>query len=219
DHLEPFIYIVHFVLSRHFEFGRDLCFELIQESSINSAYQTKGGSLAHTFASKRPLIATQAILMTLHGMERDSSTPSWLTTVDFFEPSCWSDYPTSSDILPASILLRPGMQDFFDRYGSALANIASACGNGVGRMSIFDEQWSWARLNPSYEESHNYIRQKRLEVGNVGYPTNLISQINLLQTCFMSWPRCHHPSLPVAEDVDMLLQGVVHVEPSIGDVA
>ncbi|KAH7878271.1 cell morphogenesis N-terminal-domain-containing protein [Lentinula edodes] len=219
DHLEPFIYIVRFVLSRHFEFGRDLCLELIQESSINSGYQTKGRSLAHTFASERTSIATQAILMTLHGMERDSSTPSWPTTVDFFEPSCWSDYPTSSDILPASILLRPGMQDFFDRYGSALANIASACGNGVGRMSMFDEQWSWARLNPSYEESHNYIRRKRLEVGNVGYPTNLISQINLLQTCFMSWPRCLHPSLPVTEAVDMLLRGVVHVEPSIGDVA
>ncbi|KAJ3881502.1 cell morphogenesis N-terminal-domain-containing protein [Lentinula edodes] len=219
DHLEPFIYIVHFVLSRHFEFGRDLCLELIQESSINLAYQTKGGSLAHTFASERTSIATQAILMSLHGMERDSSTPSWPTTVDFFEPSCWSDYPTSSDILPASILLRPGMQDFFDRYGSALANIASACGNGVGRMSMFDEQWSWARLNPSYEESHNYIRRKRLEVGNVGYPTNLISQINLLQTCFMSWPRCLHPSLPVTEAVDMLLRGVVHVEPSVGDVA
>ncbi|KAJ3788761.1 cell morphogenesis N-terminal-domain-containing protein [Lentinula aff. detonsa] len=216
DHLEPFVYMIHFVLSRHFEFGRDLCLELIQESSIN---QTKGGSLAHVFASERTSIAVQAILMSLHGIERDSPTPSWPSTVDFFEPSCWSDYPSSSDVLPASILSRPGMQEFFDRCGSVLAIIASTCGNGVGQMSMFDEQWSWIRLNPSYEESHNYVRRKRSEVGNVGYPISLVPQVSLLQTCFMSWPRFLHPSLPVTEAIDMLLRGVVHVEPSVGEVA
>ncbi|KAJ3766391.1 cell morphogenesis N-terminal-domain-containing protein [Lentinula raphanica] len=216
EHLEPFVYITHFVLSRHFEFGRDLCLELIQEHSIN---QAKGGSLGHIFASERTTIAVQAILMSLHGIERDSPAPSWPSSVDFFEPSCSSDYPSSSDVLPASILSRPGMQDFFDKIGSVLAIIASACGNGVGQMSMFDEQWSWSRLNPSYEESHNYIRRKRPEVGLVGYPIALVPQVNLLQTCFMSWPRCLHPSLPITEAIDMLLRGVVHVEPSVGEVA
>ncbi|KAJ4488306.1 cell morphogenesis N-terminal-domain-containing protein [Lentinula aciculospora] len=219
DHLEPFVYITHFVLSRHFEFGRDLCLELIQESSINLAHQAKGSSSAHVFAPERTSIAVQAILMSLHNIERDLPTPSWPSTVDFFEPSCRSDYPSSSEVLPASIFSRPGMQDFFDRCGSVLAIVASVCGNSVGQMSMFDEQWSWVRLNPSYEESHNYVRRKRPEVGNVGYPSSLVPQVNLLQTCFMSWPRCLHPSLPVAEAINMLLRGVVHVEPSVGEEA
>lgn len=219
EHLEPFVYITHFVLSRHFEYGRDLCLELIQESHINSAHQSKSGSIAHVFASERTSIAVQAVLMSLHGIEKDSPTPSWPSSIDFFEPSCWSDYPSSSELLPASILSRPGMQDFFDRCGSVLAIIATTCGNGVGQMSMLDEQWSMARFNPSYEESHNFVVRRHPEVGSLCYPTSLVPQVNLLQTCFMSWPRCLHPSLPATEAIDMLLRGVIHVEPLVGEVA
>ncbi|KIK63789.1 hypothetical protein GYMLUDRAFT_40866 [Collybiopsis luxurians FD-317 M1] len=219
DHLEPFIYIIHFVLSRHFEYGRDLCLELIQESSIISAHQSKGGSVAHVFASERTSIAVQAILMSLHGIEKDSLTPSWPTSIDFFEPSCSADYPSSSEVLPPSILSRLGMQDFFDRCGSVLAIIATTCGNGVGQMSMFDDQWSLSRFNLSYEESHNFVVRKNSQVGSLAYPTSLVPQVHLLQTCFMSWPRCLHPSLSVSEAIDMLLRGVIHVEPSVGEVA
>ncbi|KAF9070360.1 cell morphogenesis N-terminal-domain-containing protein [Rhodocollybia butyracea] len=218
-HLEPFVYITHFVLSRHFEYGRDLCLELIQESVINSTYQTKSGSLAPVFASDRTSIAVQAILMSLHNIERESPTPSWPSTVDFFEPSCSADYPSSSEALPASIMSRSGMQDFFDRCGSVLAIIATTCGNGVGQMSMFDEQWSLARLNLSYEEMHNYVIRKHPEVGSLVYPASLVPQVNLLRTCFISWPRCLHPSLPVTDAIDLLLRGVIHVEPLVGEAA
>ncbi|KAF5391713.1 hypothetical protein D9757_001660 [Collybiopsis confluens] len=218
-HLEPFVYITHFVLSRHFEYGRDLCLELMQEASVISAHQSKASSTVHVFASERTSIAVQAILMSLHGIERDAPTPSWPSSIDFFEASCGTDYPSSSDTLPAPILSRPGMQDFFDRCGSVLAIISVTCGNGVGQMSMFDDQWSLARLNPSYEESHNFVVRKHPEAGSLAYPTSLAPRISLLQTCFMSWPRCLHSSLPVIDAINLLLRGVIHVEPSVGEVA
>ncbi|KAJ6497024.1 cell morphogenesis N-terminal-domain-containing protein [Mycena vitilis] len=215
DRLEPFIYILHFVLSRHFDFGRDFCLDLIQETAI-----TQSGNLGSVqLAPERTAIATQAILLSVHSIERDSLTPTWPTCTDFTIFPSWEDYPTSSEFLPPGFLSKPGMQEFFDRCGSTLAIVATTCANAVGQMSIFDEQWSYARINPAYEESHNYTIRRHQEGGTVAYSTQLVPQIVMLQTCFQSWPRCLHPNIPMCDGIDMLIRGVVHIEPLVGEVA
>ena len=216
DHLEPFICIVHFVLSQHFEYGRDFCMDLLQESSINALQQS--GNIAGVLAPERIAIAIQAILLSLNVIEKEALTPAWPSSADFSEVPAWEDYPSSSDFLPASFISKPGMQEFFDRCGSTLGTIAVSCSNAIGRMSVFDDQWSYARLNPAYEESHNFVIRRHSE-GTVAYPNTLVPQITMLQSCFQSWPRCLHPSLPLGEAVDMLLRGIIHVEPLLGDVA
>ncbi|KAJ6597060.1 cell morphogenesis N-terminal-domain-containing protein [Mycena vulgaris] len=214
DHLEPFIYITHFVLSRHFEFGRDFCLELMQEPAISQS-----GNLGTQLAPERTAIAIQAILLSLHSIERESLTPTWPTCTDFSIFPSWEDYPSSSEFVPPSFLSKPGMQDFFDRCGSTLATIATTCSNAVGQMSIFDEQWSYARINPAYEESHTFVIRRHPEGGTVAYPNILVPQISMLQTCFQSWPRCLHPNVPMSDAIDMLVRGVVHIEPLLGEVA
>ncbi|KAJ7063490.1 cell morphogenesis N-terminal-domain-containing protein [Mycena amicta] len=214
DHLEPFIYIAHFVLSRHFEFGRDFCLDLMQEPTI-----AQSGNLGSQLAPERTAIAIQAILLSIHAIEKDSPTPTWPSSLDFTNFPSWEDYPSSSEFVPPAFLSKPGMQGFFDRCGSALAIIAITCSNAVGQMSIFDEQWSYARINPAYEESHTFVIRRHPEGGTVAYPNNLVAQISMLQTCFQSWPRCLHPTLPMADAVDMLVRGVIHIEPLVGEVA
>ncbi|KAF7294754.1 hypothetical protein MIND_01012800 [Mycena indigotica] len=214
DHLEPFIYITHFVLSRHFDFGRDFCLELMQEPAISQS-----GTLSNQLAPERTAIAIQAILLSIHGIEKDSPTPTWPSSNDFTAFPSWEDYPSSSEFIPPAFLAKPGMQGFFDRCGSALVTIATTCNSSVGHMSIFDEQWSYARINPAYEESHNYAIRHHPEGGRVAYPNSLVPQISMLQTCFQSWPRCLHPNLPMTDAVDMLVRGVIHIEPLVGEVA
>ncbi|KAG1793358.1 cell morphogenesis protein N-terminal, partial [Suillus plorans] len=36
EHLEPFICIVHFILSRYFDYGLGFCMDLLQEAVVNS---------------------------------------------------------------------------------------------------------------------------------------------------------------------------------------
>jgi hypothetical protein len=213
DNLDVFIYIVHFVLSRHFEYGRDLCLELLQEPAIKAAQ-----SIANILAPERMTIAIRAILLSLHVIEREEPTPMWPSGLDFSVIPAWEDYPTSSEFLPPSCLARPAMQEFFDRFGLALATIAASCGKAVAHMSIFDEQWSMARFSPSYEEAQSLIVRRHAE-GTVAYPNQLVPQINMLQTCFQSWPRCLHSSLPLEDAIDMLVRGIIHVEPSVGEVS
>ncbi|ESK91761.1 cell morphogenesis protein [Moniliophthora roreri MCA 2997] len=220
DNLEPFILITHFVLSRHFEYGRDLCLELMQESAINSLHQSNG-NVAIAFAPERTAIAVQAFLLSLHGLERESPTPTWPSSSDFFSMPSTEDYPSSSDFVPPSLLSKQIIQDSFNRCGSLLAIIANFCNANVGHMSVFDEQWSLARMNPnlSYEETHNFVVRKHLDGVSVAYHTSLAPQINMLQTCFKAWPRFLHESLSAGEAIDMLLRGMIHVEPAVGEVA
>ncbi|THU94717.1 hypothetical protein K435DRAFT_966750 [Dendrothele bispora CBS 962.96] len=293
--LEPFILIVHFTLSRHFEYGRDLCLELMQEGAILAMSQKAGGVVnPNIFAPDRTAIAVQAILLSIHGYEREAATPTWPSSTDFFGSnfsssrhgrnnknpgSGWEgdegeDYPTSSAFLPPSLYAKQGIQDLLDRTGTVLAVIAKTCFANVGRMSMFDEQWNLSRLNLSYEEAAGYVVRRVAEFGfgsasgmagsptvngngyeangseqgrtsissssssiaanststttgattmtttTLGYPSTLLPQLSLLQTCFQSWPRCLHlPSLPIHEAIDMLLHGIIHVEPGVGEAA
>lgn len=220
ERLEPFIYIIHFILSsRNFDYGRDLCLELMQESAVNAAHQS-GANVLNVLAPERTAIAVQAILLSLSVIERDAGAPAWPSSSDFNTVASFrGDYPSSSDFVPPSFLSKPGMQEFFDRCGTTLGFIAVACSNAIGSMSLFDEQWSASKVTVGYEESHNFVVRSHPEAGNVVYPSHLVPHITLLQTVFQAWPRCLHPSLSLGDAIDMLLRGVIHVEPLLGEAA
>ena len=214
ENLEPIILIMHYILSRHFEYGRDFCLELIQEPQIRNAQST---NIPQLLAPERMTTSIRAILLSLHAIEREEPTPTWPSSSDFSVVPSWDDYPSSSDLLPAAFMSKPGMKEFFERCGSSLTAIALTCANSVGKMSVFDDQWSMGRVN-GHEDMSSLVIRRHLE-GTIAYPSSLVPQINMLQTCFQSWPRCLHPSLPLNDAIDMLIQGVIHVEPQIGEVA
>ena len=159
-----------------------------------------------------------AVLLSLHNTEREVLVPSWPSSSDFSVVPPKADYVSSSEYLPLASL-KPGMQDFLGRCASALAAMAVHCGNAVGHMSVFDEQWSYARLNQAFEESNSFIIRRHADGIVVAYPAQSAPLMALLNTCFQAWPRLLHPSLSVQDAVDMLLQGVIHVEPSVADSA
>ncbi|KAF8962299.1 cell morphogenesis C-terminal-domain-containing protein [Flammula alnicola] len=102
------------------------------------------------------------------------------------------------------------MQEFLNRCASTLASIAVYCSNSVGHMSVFDDQWSYARVSPTYEESHSFAVRRHVDGIVVAYPIQLSPHISLLQTSFQAWPRLLHPSIALSEAIDMLLRGVIH---------
>jgi len=214
DCLEQLTYLVHFVLSRHFDFGQDFCLGLLQESSVQLVQQLGG-----VFSPDRIYVGSQAILLTLNATEKDVTTPAWPSTCDFSVIPARDDYPICSEFVPASLLSKPGMKTLLERCGSILVNLAIFTSPSASHMSVFDEQWSQARLNVSQEESNNYTIRRHPDGPTVAYPNQLGPQVTLLQTCFQSWPRCLHPSITVPDAVDTLLRCVIHVEPMLGEAA
>jgi hypothetical protein len=214
ERIEPLIYLVHFILTRNFDYGSEVCLELLQEKLVSS---TQPGSSGPFLAPERMTVAVQAILLSIKLLEQEEPTPSWPSTSDFTTIPDSQDYPSSSNILPTE-LLRPNWTEFLDRCSAAICTVAVLCYHSVGRMSVLDDQWSTARLNPSYEETHTYVIRHHAE-GSMAYPMNCIPQVNVLQLCYQSWPRCLHNSLPLDDALEMLVRGVTHVEPAIGKAA
>ncbi|KAH8116120.1 cell morphogenesis N-terminal-domain-containing protein [Phellopilus nigrolimitatus] len=195
EHLEPLYYIVHFILSRHFDLGCELVLNLMQEQQISSA-QAQTGNISLSLAPERTSIAMEA---------KEESTPTWPSNWDFTVLPDKEDYPALATFCSPTLKPKPGMKDFSDRCGATLAS-------SVGRMSIFDDQWALLRMNASgYEDNHPEV--------NVAYPSALSAQISMLHTCFSAWPRCLHPSLPLDDVLDMLIRSIIHVEPSLGEAA
>ncbi|KAH8818561.1 cell morphogenesis N-terminal-domain-containing protein [Flagelloscypha sp. PMI_526] len=215
DNISIFVYIVHFVLSRHFDFGTTLCLELMQEQSVSSS---QPGSIGSVYAPERTSIAVKAMLLSLHAMEKDIQTPTWPSTTDFMAWPSPDDYPTSSGFKPASLTNRNAVNTLLERAGAVLGKIALACQKTIGNMNVFDEQWSTARLPPGFEESHTYVICKHPDAGvTAAYPAQLAPVIQLLHSCFISWPRCL--IIPPNEAIEMLLMGIIHVEPSLTPVS
>ncbi|KAI0305309.1 cell morphogenesis N-terminal-domain-containing protein [Multifurca ochricompacta] len=214
DHLEPFIYIVHFLCSRNFDFGAEFVLNLMQEQAVLA----QPPSITAVLSPERLTIAVRAVLLTFHLTERDEPIPAWPSSSDFSASPSWQDYPSSSDFMPLTLLSKPGAQEFFDRFCAILWHVASMSMKVVSNMSVFDEQWTVHRQNPTYEETHSYIIRRHPD-GAFAYPSALSPPIHLLQTCFHSWPRCLHKPVSVESAIDMLLRGVIHIEPSVGEAA
>lgn len=215
DHSEPLVYMVHFALSRHFEFGSDFCLELLQERVITTSLPN---NVMNVISTDKFAIAIKAILLSLHLVEREESAPSWPSSSDFAVNVSSADYPSSSEAIPPALLAKSGWMDLVNRASACVKVAALACFQAVGKWSLFDEQWSSSRLTPNFEDVHNFVIRHHPE-GSVAYPVQAVHQINMLQMIYQSWPRCLHSSMPLEDVFDMLIRGVIHVEPSVADAA
>jgi len=184
DHLDPFIYITHFLCSRHFDFGAEFVLNLLQEQAVLA----QPASITAVLSPERLTVAVRAVLLTLSLVERDETSPAWPSNSDFSGTPSWQDYPSSSDFMPPGLLSKPGIQEFANRFSGVLWNVALACMKTVGHMSVFDEQWTVHRQNAAYEETHSYNVRRQVD-GAFAYPSHLFPTMQLLQSCFYSWPR------------------------------
>ncbi|KAI0694213.1 cell morphogenesis N-terminal-domain-containing protein [Cytidiella melzeri] len=212
DRVELFGYIVHCILSRQLDYGSELCLELLQERNAKPLQ-----SSALNLAPERMAIAVQAILLSLRLLETEEPTPSWPSNPDFSQLPSSEDFQSSSEHLdPAT--LKPGWSDLLERTAAVITALATTCYQSAGKMSVLDEQYSSTRVNLSYEEAHNYVIRQHPE-GSVAYSIQHGPQITVLQMCFRSWPRCLHTSTPFETVCEMLLRGIMHVEPCINEAA
>ena len=210
------IHIVHFIIARHFDYGSDLALGLMQESTLVS---TKQKTIAiEALAPERTLVGFRAILLSLTSMEKEKRTPVWPSSCDFsiFDDMS-QDWPLSGDKLPDLVLLRPNMPAFIDRLLPLVTVVSRILFKTVGHMTIFDERWAF-RPQLMGEDLEPQIVRRHPE-GKVTYPRNAVPQMNLLVALFDSWPRCLNDKSLTTEALDILLHGLIHVEPEVADAA
>ncbi|KAG2362060.1 hypothetical protein BDR07DRAFT_1074062 [Suillus spraguei] len=156
------------------------------------------GSISNLMGILAPQpVPARAILSISNTFEREEWAPTWPSGVDFTAVPSWDDYPSSSDGLSAAVVSGHGVQELLDRYGAIIT-------------------WSLSRFNSVHEESHNIVICRRPE-GSFAYSNHLVTQISMLQTYLQSWLRRLHASLPLTDAIDILIRGIIHIEPRIGE--
>ncbi|GJJ10469.1 hypothetical protein Clacol_004695 [Clathrus columnatus] len=210
------LHIVHFIISRHVDYGFDLALSLMQESTLTSGKQ-KTISL-EALAPERTLIGFRAILLSLTCMEKDKRNPVWPSSSDFSTFNNTSiNWPISGERLPDSVLMKPGVSGFVDRLKLIVIAIGRILSQTVLNMSIFDDKWLF-KPQMVAEDAEPFIVRQHPE-GKYAFPRSAFSQIDLLITLFDSLPRCFDEKDPVAETTEMLFRGLVHVEPAVAEAA
>jgi len=215
ESLEPFVCLVHFITFRHGEFGRSFILKLLQESAMTSSGNTVTQS--ELLAPDRMMIGIKATLLHLTAIEKDTP-PTWPSSSDFSSLRYGDDYQFIATFLPDLFYAKPDMQDFHDRYGPVINRIANICGATVGSLFVFDEKFTELVAYTSVEDRDLLTTRTHGEY-TVWFRRDLVPQIDLLRTVFESWPRCLHSSIPLADMLDFLIRGVIHVEPTMGQVA
>ncbi|KEP47702.1 cell polarity protein [Rhizoctonia solani 123E] len=209
ESLECHEYILHFILSRHFDYGVDLVMEFLQES------EALGNGTLDLALPFRPIIALRAILLTLTTMQKDSK-PAWPSSVDFTTYDTQDDYTFEATFLPESFYTKPGVTTFFERSGPVIGKLAMTCAQAVGHLTLSDERF--LRTNYSFEEGEQLVFKRRGEL-SVAYPRHLDPQVYFLMVCFESWPRCLHPSISLIEALDLLIRSLNHVDAGLAEAA
>ncbi|KZV99602.1 hypothetical protein EXIGLDRAFT_698301 [Exidia glandulosa HHB12029] len=224
NQLDVLVYIVHYILLRHSEYGQELVLGLLQEPS-NSASTTFQLS-----DPERVVVGIRAVLVTLHAMEKDVTTPVWPSSWDLNSPIPATDYPASADRLLDDFWEQPqragtGAADFFrTRCARHIETLALSLGARLARCHYFDAQFALARLGDSAEERDAFVVREHREDGrgvHVTYPKTLVQEIYIVQACLDALPRCL--GAPGSGKLDQLLEialeSVVNVEPSLGAAA
>ncbi|QRV82182.1 cell morphogenesis protein PAG1 [Ceratobasidium sp. AG-Ba] len=207
--LECHEYILHFILSRHFEYGRDLIMEFLQESDV------LGNGTPDMSVPFRPIIALRAILFTLTVMQKETK-PVWPSNTDFTTYDTGEDYTFDATFLPETFFAKPGVAEFFERAGPVLGKLAISCAQAVGHLTLSDERF--LRTNFSFEEGEQLVIKRRGDI-SVAYPRHLDPQVYFLMVCFESWPRCLHSTIPLTDALDLLVKSINHVDANLADAA
>lgn len=215
----PLVLLVHYISMRQFEFGIELTTYLIQEDAIIEITSSKQYTF-ESFHPERMVIAIKAILLTLTAMEKDQKTPSWPSSSSYSSyDSLATDYPSSAEDLPDQLLLsRPNVQEFFEKFSPWVYWVTRLAGQYVGPMSIIDDHWTPSGLSEVQDDPTTLVIH-RLPSGSVAYPRSMVPWVELLKTCYEAWPRCLDKTMTPSECVNMMIRGVIHVEPSVSEAA
>jgi hypothetical protein len=214
--LDVFAGILHLILLKHFDYGRDLVLQLLAEDRLGEKARGSVSAGSEELGTpERFTVAIRAVLLTLYALENDIKTPSFPTTTAFGSVTFGTDYPSSGEALPEAVLARSGVSDLVQRLNPILSTIALVADRGVGALTLFDDGINLSRsVRPAdaleagyYAVDHTLLRCRiRAEYR---------PSIALLRAVFDAWPRLLRSSIGIGKTLQIISRGVAHVDPGV----
>ncbi|CAO1630004.1 unnamed protein product [Sympodiomycopsis kandeliae] len=218
--LVPHIHMVHLVLYRHFDYGRDLVLDFLRHKALGgSTLSLQPEILAHN----RMIIAIQAILLTLDAYVK-SESPPFPSNADFMRLEL-PEADNMGDELPEDFTFaKPEIGEAQAKFNDLIGKIALICDHQVSHNSVFDE--STVVIRGAQAPAHTVIDHEKYLTRSfprnkitLAYPREQQPFMDLLRSCFQSWPRCLSSSIPFASVLSVLFKAHFNADPHLGEAA
>ncbi|KAK0524914.1 Cell morphogenesis protein PAG1 [Tilletia horrida] len=224
--------MVHFVLFRQFEYGRDLVLDFLRDAVLND-----GRPLAlnpDLLSPVRMSIAIGAIVRTLncHVQQESAAFPSGSNFFAIEENEQPANKTSNSDAslgddLPADFTFpKKDIEDAQTKFNTLISKIALICDATVGELTVFDDRVSV--LKGATATTAN-VPGERSQLERDGYvvqahsPLKLIlayagehqPTLDLLRACIDSWPRCLSPAIGLQTVLSILQRALLSADPNL----
>lgn len=220
--LNSHIILVHLVLYRHFEFGRNLVLDFMRHQALS------GNTLSlqpEVLSKPRMTIAIRAILLTLDSYVKSESPPLPLdTNIERTDKD-----ELGNELLESFTFGRPEIEKAQEQFNDLIGKIALLCDHQVGSVTIFDEHVSvhrgtsitnaMASQKSSGDEDRYFWKVHYDGRFVVAYLKDHQSTMDLLRACFDSWPRCLSSSIPFATVLSALFKAHLSADSLLADSA
>lgn len=223
--LGPHIAMVHFVLYKHFDYGRDLVLEFLRHSTLS------GNTLSlqpEVLSRQRMTVAIRAILLWLNSYVTEQPPP-FPPSADFSRYDSQSDYEGSGDELPEDFSFpKNEMRDAQAQFADLIGKIALICDHQVGDVSVFDDRTLVLRGTTSSTlasdrallDREGYVwRVHPSSSFTVAYNREHQPYFELLRACLESWPRCLSSSIQFSSVLAVLYRAHFSADPHVADAS
>ena len=218
--LDAHVAMVHYALVRQFAYARPLVLDLLRQSVLDDRSLVHQAELLHP---ARMMVAIRAVART-HRCLVDGEMPPFPTCIDgiIFEGNddAAVSMPSASDAHP----LRGDASASFPKFAELIGRIALICDYQVKDLNVFDERVPVARghalpLAPGervpVDREHYALRTHAGGALTVAIPRDQQAYLDLLRTCFDSWPRCLPASLAPHTLLATLFRAQFSADPSM----
>ena len=213
DSLEPLVYICHFIMSRpNLQYGQDLVLELMQESSLFNA-----SNLHEISSPDRVAVGIRAAMLSLPCLV-NGTTPAWPSGSDFSSPLSILDYPSEVTSFPEDAITGTEVAPMLEKFAAAVGKLGRMAMRAMGNMSVLDLRFRFEHAL-SLDEREQLVVRHHPDGTICSFSKLFVPQLDLLRSCFETWPRCLHPSLTPLEIIDGAIRAVAHAEPSVAVAA
>ncbi|UZJ52359.1 hypothetical protein CBS101457_001679 [Exobasidium rhododendri] len=217
------IVLVHLVLYRHFEFGRDLVLDFMRHQALGGNTLSLQPELLST--KQRMTIAIRAILLTLDSYVKGDS-PAFPANVDVdVERGDLGD-----ELMDTFTFARPEIEVAQNQFNDLIGKIALLCDHQIGSITIFDEHQVTITRGTSITSAmaaHKSLGDEERFSWKIHHDARLVTAyskdtqptMDLLRACFDSWPRCLSSSIPFSSVLSALFKAHFSADPHLAESA
>ncbi|WVW83281.1 hypothetical protein I302_105300 [Kwoniella bestiolae CBS 10118] len=202
---DPFIAILHFVMTRHLDYGEEFASEFLRNGAVDGM-------------ADRSTVLVRAINYTLRSIELEKSA-TWPTNPDFtkFE---FEGFESSGETLPFDAESKPEVHDLLKRCGPAFVELLFQCDNNIKHLLLSNDAvaLSGHASSHSMDNVSENICVKHGDV-YVTYSARYAPTLHLMCALLESFPRCMPSDVNFPQLVNVLCRATFSGDPKVCSIA